>query len=125
MKRAMPDGILSRIAICAAIWLAASCVLPRSEASPQSAPPSPTPPHVMSAPATTRAVQAPPKDPVPADALKPDLVLRSGHTASVQALAFSPDGRPLASGGYDSAIIVWNLSSGREEFRLGNPKAAI
>src|SRR5690348_1112526 len=59
------------------------------------------------------------QEPLPADARKPDLTLRVGHTQSVQALAFSPDGKWLASGGYDKSIIVWNLSSGREEFHLG------
>lgn len=127
MKRTMPDGILSSILTCAAIWLAAFCVMPlrRTKANPQSAPVTPAPPQVMSAPVLTRAAQTPPKDSVPADALKPDLVLCSGHTRSVQALAFSPDGRWLASGGYDRAIIVWNLASGREEFRLGNPKQIV
>ena len=127
MKRAVPDVNPSRILICAALWLGALCVMPwpRTAANPQSAPANPAPSEVMSGPATTRAAQAPPKESAPADALRPDLVLRSGHTGSVQALAFSPDGRWLASGGYDSAIIVWNLSSGREEFRLGNPKATI
>jgi WD40 repeat protein len=59
-----------------------------------------------------------------ADARNPDGILRAGHSGSVQALAFSSDGRWLASGGYDKVIIVWNLSSGREEFRLGGHKNA-
>jgi WD40 repeat protein len=73
----------------------------------------------MLAPAPMGTAQAPPKEPLPADALKPGRILRVGHTQSVQALAFSPDRRWLASGGYDRSIIVWNLSSGREEFHLG------
>ena len=32
-----------------------------------------------------------------------------GHRASVQVLAFSPDGRRLASGGRGGRLIVWNL----------------
>jgi len=59
---------------------------------------------------------------MPGDARNPDHVLRAGHRGTVQALVFSPDGRWLASGGYDKVIIVWNLSSGREEFRLGSQK---
>jgi WD40 repeat protein len=73
----------------------------------------------MLAPAPMGTAQVPPKEPLPADALKPDRILRVGHSASVQALVFSPDGRWLASGGYDRSIIVWNLSSGREEFHFG------
>src|SRR6266478_6648635 len=62
---------------------------------------------------------------MPADARNPDGILRVGHNGSVQALAFSPDGRWLASGGYDKVIIVWNLSSGREEFRLRGQKDTV
>jgi WD40 repeat protein len=68
--------------------------------------------------------QVPFAEPLPANARKPDRILRVGHGASVQALAFSPDGRWLASGGYDRSVIVWNLSSGREEFRLEAHQAA-
>jgi len=37
-----------------------------------------------------------------------------GHTNFVNALAFSRDGRLLASGSYDSTIKIWDLPSGRE-----------
>jgi WD40 repeat protein len=74
---------------------------------------------VALAPAPIQTGKLPPQEPLPADARKPDLTLRVGHTQSVQALAFSPDGKWLASGGYDKSIIMWNLSSGREEFHLG------
>ena len=74
---------------------------------------------VVLAPAPIQTGNLPPQEALPADARKPDLLLRVGHTQPVQALAFSPDGKWLASGGYDKSIIVWNLSSGREEFHLG------
>lgn len=70
-------------------------------------------------PAPMQTGKLPGQEPLPADARKPDLLLRVGHTQSVQALAFSPDGKWLASGGYDKSIIVWDLTSGREEFHLG------
>lgn len=36
-----------------------------------------------------------------------------GHSDIVQALAFSPDGKALASGGADNVICLWDLASGR------------
>lgn len=74
---------------------------------------------VILAPAPMQTGKLPPQEPLPADARKPDLLLRVGHSQPIEALAFSPDGKWLASGGYDKSIIVWNLSSGREEFHLG------
>src|SRR5690242_17837434 len=71
------------------------------------------------APAPIQTGKLPPQEPLPADARKPDQVLRVGHSQPIEALTFSPDGKWLASGGYDKSIIVWNLSSGREEFHLG------
>lgn len=36
----------------------------------------------------------------------------SSHTESVTCLSFSPDGNMLASGSYDSTVIIWNLKDG-------------
>jgi WD40 repeat protein len=114
------NGVLSLILLSSDIVCGLyGAPIPQAEAKPPSLPPRPAQAQVMLAPAQISATQLPPKEPLPADARKPDGILRVGHSASVQALAFSPDGRWLASGGYDRAIIVWNLSSGREEFHLG------
>lgn len=105
---------------------AARC-MPLPQGNPQNAASSnrPAQAQVMLAPAPMGAGQLPPRQPLPGDARKPDRILRMGHSQSVQTLAFSPDGRWLASGGYDKSILVWNVSSGREEFHLGGLPAPL
>ncbi len=43
---------------------------------------------------------------------RPELILQTGHTQSVNAVAFSPDNRWLASGGKDNVIKIWDLTTG-------------
>ena len=43
---------------------------------------------------------------------RPELILQTGHTRSINAVAFSPDNRWLASGGKDNVIKIWDLATG-------------
>lgn len=102
------------------VFAASTFCGPIPQGNSEAVPPNrPAQAQVLLAPAPMQTVKLPPQEPLSADARKPGLILRVGHTQPVQALAFSPDGKWLASGGYDKSIIVWNLSSGREEFHLG------
>ena len=42
------------------------------------------------------------------------LVVQTGHSQSVTSVAFSPDGRTLASGSSDNTIKLWEVATGRE-----------
>ena len=50
----------------------------------------------------------------PQEFLKPRLVLNGqGHTASLRAILFSPDGKLLISGGLDKVVHIWDFRAGR------------
>ncbi|MCE9563852.1 MAG: hypothetical protein K8U57_17560, partial [Planctomycetes bacterium] len=57
----------------------------------------------------------------PAPSLAKQLVM-TGHTDKVATVAISADGKRAISGGYDNAVIVWNLETGKEIQRLTGHK---
>ena len=48
-----------------------------------------------------------------------------GHTASVFCVAYSPDGRTLASGDRDGTIMLWDLKTSKERATLKGHTAGV
>jgi WD40 repeat protein len=47
-------------------------------------------------------------------AQKAELVVQTGHSSEVVSVAFSPDGKTLASGSWDKTIKLWDVATGAE-----------
>ncbi len=43
-----------------------------------------------------------------------ELVVQTGHTSDVLSVAFSPDGKTLASGSFDSTVKLWDVQTGQQ-----------
>lgn len=48
------------------------------------------------------------------DAQRPELVVQTGHSQKVNAIAFSPDGQLLASASDDLTVKLWHVQNGKE-----------
>jgi WD40 repeat protein/uncharacterized caspase-like protein len=67
--------------------------------------------------ASSRAQRRQPQKPLPKQPAqtveKPELVIQSGHSDTVRAIAFSPNGKTVASASSDKTIRMWEVETGR------------
>src|SRR6266850_8451093 len=56
---------------------------------------------------------------------RPELVIQTGHSLGVTAVAFSPDNKLLASGSVDNTVKLWDVAARQELRTLKGPIAII
>ncbi len=78
---------------------------------------------IWAAPAESDSVKAEPQE--DAESFLPDPVPLSGRFLSVGGVAFSPDGKTLATGNLVGSVKLWNAATGRELASLEGHKDLI
>ena len=64
-------------------------------------------------------------DTPPAEAAAKPLAVMRGHSGMIAAVAFHPDGKTLASAGYDQTIKLWDVVTGELRLTLAGHTANI
>jgi WD40 repeat protein len=59
------------------------------------------------------------------DESSPVWSMPTGHPLGVQAVAFAPDGRRLATGGVDGSVVIWEVGNGAQKERSDHPQSRV
>ncbi|KAH7919380.1 cytochrome P450 [Leucogyrophana mollusca] len=92
----------------------ALCAAPHHPPSTSPGTPSLTPHPALSSPRAMSTLKSPIETSAPRRAPRGPTKVFEGHTEWVNSVAYFPDGRCMASGSGDGAVIIWDIESGRQ-----------